>query len=68
MKNLDYGKDYRYAHDEEDAFAAGETYLPDGMAPQSFYRPVDRGLEIKIREKLQALRERNLAAAGKRKP
>jgi putative ATPase len=68
MKNLDYGKDYRYAHDEDDAFAAGETYLPDGMAPQSFYRPVDRGLEIKIREKLQALRERNSAAAGKRKP
>jgi putative ATPase len=68
MKNLDYGKDYRYAHDEEDAFAAGETYLPDGMAPQSFYRPVERGLEIKIREKLQALRERNSAAAGKRKP
>jgi putative ATPase len=68
MKNLDYGKDYRYAHDEDDAFAAGETYLPDGMAPQSFYRPVDRGLEIKIREKLEALRERNSAAAGKRKP
>ncbi|MGZ5193923.1 MAG: replication-associated recombination protein A [Ramlibacter sp.] len=69
MKDLDYGKDYRYAHDEEDAFAAGETYLPEGMAPQSFYRPVDRGLEIKIREKLLALRERNVAAAaGKRKP
>jgi putative ATPase len=69
MKDLDYGKDYRYAHDEEDAFAAGETYLPDGMAPQTFYRPVDRGLEIRIGEKLQALRERNAAAATtKRKP
>jgi putative ATPase len=67
MKNLDYGKDYRYAHDEEDAFAAGETYLPDGMPPQAFYRPVDRGLEIRIREKLDALRERN-AAASKPKP
>jgi putative ATPase len=67
MKNLDYGKDYRYAQDEEDAFAAGETYLPDGMPPQAFYRPVDRGLEIRIREKLDALRERN-AAASKPKP
>src|SRR3982751_6254243 len=55
MKDLDYGKDYRYAHDEEDGFAAGETYLPEGMPAQSFYRPVDRGLEIKIREKLDAL-------------
>jgi putative ATPase len=64
MKDLDYGKDYRYAHDEEDAFAAGETYLPDGMAPQTFYRPVERGLEIKIREKLDTLRERNAAAAA----
>jgi len=68
MKDLDYGKDYRYAHDEEDAFAAGETYLPEGMAPQTFYRPVDRGLEIRIAEKLQALRERNAVAAAKRKP
>jgi putative ATPase len=67
MKDLDYGKDYRYAHDEEDAFAAGETYLPEGMVPQSFYRPVERGLEIRIREKLEALRERNASAAGKRK-
>jgi len=49
-------------------FAAGETYLPEGMAPQTFYRPVDRGLEIRIAEKLQALRERNAVAAAKRKP
>jgi len=67
MKDLDYGKDYRYAHDEEGAFAAGETYLPEGVAPQTFYRPVDRGLEIRIGEKLQALRERNAAAAAARR-
>jgi putative ATPase len=67
MKDLDYGKEYRYAHDEDDAFAAGETYLPEGMTAQSFYRPVDRGLEIKIREKLDALRARNAAAPAKRK-
>ncbi|MDP3759082.1 MAG: replication-associated recombination protein A [Ramlibacter sp.] len=66
MKDLDYGKHYRYAHDEEGGFAAGETYLPDGMAPPRFYRPVDRGLEIRIGEKLAALRERN-EAAGKDK-
>jgi len=59
MKELDYGKNYRYAHDEEDGFAAGENYFPDGMAAPSFYRPVARGLEIKIAEKLQALRAKN---------
>ena len=64
MKDLDYGKHYRYAHDEEGGFAAGENYLPDGMEPPRFYRPVDRGLEIRIAEKLAALRERN-EAAGK---
>ncbi len=62
MKELDYGKGYRYAHDEADAFAAGECYLPDGMAAPGFYRPVQRGLEIKIAEKLRALRERNAQA------
>jgi len=56
MKELDYGKNYRYAHDEEDGFAAGENYFPEGMAAPAFYRPVPRGLEIKIAEKLQALR------------
>src|SRR5437762_10790449 len=56
MKHLGYGKDYRYAHNEEDAYAAGETYLPDGMPPQHWYRPTDRGLEAKIGEKLDALR------------
>ena len=59
MKALDYGKGYRYAHDEQDAFAAGENYLPDGMARLDFYRPVARGLEIRIADKLQELRRRN---------
>jgi putative ATPase len=59
MKSLDYGKDYRYAHDEEGGFAAGENYFPEGMSPPSFYEPVDRGLEIRIGEKLRELRRRN---------
>lgn len=59
MKDLAYGKGYRYAHDEAGGFAAGETYLPDGMAPPGFYRPVDRGLEIRIAEKLRELRRLN---------
>lgn len=60
MKELGYGKDYRYAHLEEDAFAAGENYLPEGMPPPDFYRPTERGLEIKIAEKLRAIKARNL--------
>jgi putative ATPase len=59
MKELDYGKNYRYAHNEDGAFAAGERYLPEGMAEPGFYRPVGRGLEIKIAEKLRELRQRN---------
>ncbi|MFO1324544.1 MAG: replication-associated recombination protein A [Burkholderiales bacterium] len=59
MKNLGYGAGYRYAHDEEGAYAAGETYLPDDMTPQNFYAPTDRGLEAKIREKLEFLRSRD---------
>jgi putative ATPase len=59
MKQLDYGKGYRYAHDEADGFAAGERYLPEGMAEPGFYRPVQRGLEIKIADKLRSLKERN---------
>jgi putative ATPase len=62
MKQLDYGKGYRYAHDEEGGFAAGESYLPDGMEPTGFYAPVPRGLEIKIGQKLDELRARNSAA------
>jgi len=57
MKTLGYGKDYRYAHDEDDAYAAGESYLPEGMDRPEWYRPTDRGLEAKIREKLAHLRE-----------
>ena len=59
MKQLGHGKDYRYAHDEEDAFAAGETYFPDAMDERIYYEPVARGLEIKIGEKLSGLRELN---------
>jgi putative ATPase len=58
MKNLGYGRDYRYAHDEPDAFAAGERYLPDEMPDRRYYRPVPRGLEIKIGEALARLRAR----------
>ena len=61
MKDLDYGKNYRYAHDEEGGFAAGERYLPEGMAEPGFYRPVERGLEIRIAEKLRELKKRNQA-------
>jgi putative ATPase len=59
MKELDYGKQYRYAHEEPDAYAAGENYFPDQMEPHIFYEPVDRGMEIKIREKLTNLRLRD---------
>jgi putative ATPase len=59
MKELDHGKGYRYAHDEEGGFAAGERYLPEGMAEPGFYRPVDRGLELRIADKLRELKKRN---------
>lgn len=55
MKELGYGKAYRYAHDEPDAYAAGEQYFPDGMPPRSYYQPVERGMEIRIKEKLARL-------------
>jgi len=58
MKELGYGKGYRYAHDEEGAYAAGENYFPDGMQAAQWYRPTERGLEAKIREKLEQLRSR----------
>ncbi|MEX2525475.1 MAG: replication-associated recombination protein A [Gammaproteobacteria bacterium] len=57
MKELDYGKEYRYAHDEPDAYAAGENYFPEGMERTRYYYPSDRGLEQKIAEKLERLRE-----------
>ena len=57
MKDLDYGKEYRYAHNEPEAYAAGENYFPDGMKPGRYYMPVDRGLEVKIAEKLAHLKQ-----------
>jgi putative ATPase len=65
MKQLDYGKNYRYAHNEQEGYAAGENYFPDGMPEVSFYQPTEFGLEGKIAEKLAHLRE--LDAAAKRK-
>lgn len=56
MKELDYGKDYRYAHDEPEAYAAGEKYFPEAMGERVYYRPVSRGMEIKIAERLAYLR------------
>ena len=63
MKQMEHGAGYRYAHDEPDAFAAGETYLPEGLTHQRFYEPVERGLEIKIRARLLQLRALNEQAA-----
>ena len=67
MKELGYGDDYRYAHDEEDAIALGENYFPEDMPPAKYYHPVARGLEIRIREKLEDIarraRERKKQAA-----
>ena len=68
MKALDWGKGYRYAHDEEGGFAAGEDYFPEGMDNPHFYQPVPRGMEIKIGDKLAQLRQLNAAAAQQRKP
>jgi len=59
MDDLDYGKGYRYAHDEPEAYAAGEQYFPDGMEPQQYYQPVRRGLEDKIAAKLERLRQQD---------
>jgi putative ATPase len=66
MKNLGYGKDYRYAHDEDEGYAAGENYLPEGMERPSWYQPTGRGLEAKIREKLERLRALDAEARRKR--
>ena len=64
MKELDYGKAYRYAHDEAGGYAAGENYFPEGMPPVDWYRPVERGLEIKIGEKLAHLRSLDRTAVN----
>jgi putative ATPase len=58
MKDLGYGKGYRYAHDEPDAFSAGQNYFPDGMPPVEWYKPTERGLEEKIRQKMNELRKK----------
>jgi putative ATPase len=65
MKSLDYGKHYRYAHDEPNAYVPGEHYFPEGIQKQSFYQPVSRGLEIKIQEKLAQLRALDQSALSK---
>ena len=67
MKALDYGKDYRYAHDEPGGYAAGVHYFPEGVEPREFYQPVERGLEIRIKERLATLRELAKKAAKKEK-
>jgi len=68
MKGMGYGKGYRYAHDEADAYAAGERYLPDDMPDVTFYEPTERGLEARIRERLEALRARDAVAGGRKPP
>ena len=67
MKDMDYGKDYRYAHDEKNAYAAGEQYFPETMGEPQYYFPVERGLEIKIAEKLKFQRELDEKARKKGK-
>ncbi|MFT4726280.1 MAG: putative ATPase, partial [Granulosicoccus sp.] len=65
MKELGHGEGYRYAHDEADGFAAGAHYFPDTLEAQRFYEPVERGLEIRIRERLLELRRQNDAAKNR---
>src|SRR3990167_6566049 len=65
MKNLGYGKEYRYAHNEEQAYAAGESYFPEGVSSRTYYYPVDRGLEAKIKERLNYLRSLDEKAKSK---
>lgn len=65
MKELGYGKEYRYAHDEPEAYAAAESYFPDTMPERHYYQPVARGLEIKIKEKLEYLRQLDISAGKK---
>ncbi len=68
MKELDYGAEYRYAHDEPEAYAPGENYFPEEIADKQYYFPVERGLELKIREKLTYLRERDAQSNQQRYP
>ncbi|MEY8263837.1 MAG: recombination factor protein RarA, partial [Bermanella sp.] len=66
MKEQGYGEQYRYAHDEEHAYAAGESYLPESIKDQVFYKPVARGLEVKIKSKLDYLAELDRHSPNKR--
>ncbi len=66
MKSMDHGAEYRYAHDEEGAFAAGENYFPEALKDRQYYFPTERGLEVKIGQKLRELRALDQAAADKR--
>jgi putative ATPase len=63
MQDLGYGTGYRYAHDEPDALAPGQTHFPDTMEPRMYYQPAPRGLELKLREALERIRNRAAAAA-----
>ena len=67
MKELGYGEEYRYAHDEPEAYAAGEDYFPENVEPRRYYQPVPRGLELKIRDKLQHLAELDRASPWRRR-
>tara|TARA_Y100001951_G_scaffold83342_1_gene72235 strand:- start:6071 stop:7399 length:1329 start_codon:yes stop_codon:yes gene_type:complete len=67
MQQLGYGEEYRYAHDEPNAYAAGEVYFPDEMEPREYYQPVPRGLESKIREKLKHLRSLDSSSTRQRR-
>ncbi len=66
MQNMDYGEGYRYAHDEPEAYAAGENYFPEEMLPRNYYQPVNRGLEIKIAEKMRYLKNLDANSTNKR--
>lgn len=66
MKDLGYGAEYRYAHDEPNAFAAGENYLPEGLKDAQYYFPVDRGMEKQIKQKLEYLKSENIRSSLKR--
>jgi putative ATPase len=64
MKDLGYGKGYRYAHDEADALVSGQRHFPDAMEPRNYYDPVPRGLETKLRETLERVRARRDIVPG----
>src|SRR5690554_7258222 len=67
MKELGYGDEYRYAHDEPEAYAAGEDYFPEALMPRQYYQPATRGLEIKIGEKLQYLKRLDAQSSKQRR-